>query len=184
VFRPSRKIPRIRRGQVDSSLCKRDVKMMLEAFDRCVWCDESTSTKPSTGRRYCTCPCVCAENYPPLDSSGGDPAAGAANAPRKVAMMSGDVGISHVRKHWFSSRVRLFGIAGGASVLIAVGLVSVASPASAVEATVGLGTAEAYSVLAGSTVTNTGPAPWAAISGLVQDPRSLAFRRASWSRAQ
>jgi hypothetical protein len=82
---------------------------------------------------------------------------GAAYVPRKVAMTIGDGQIIDVRKRRFSSRARLIGIAGGACLLMAVGLMSVASPASAVEATVGLGTAEAYSVLAGSTVTNTGP---------------------------
>jgi hypothetical protein len=72
-------------------------------------------------------------------------------------MTIGELEISHARKRRFTSRVRLVGVAGGASVMLAVALVSVASPASAVEATVGLGTAQAYSVLAGSTVTNTGP---------------------------
>lgn len=48
-------------------------------------------------------------------------------------------------------------IAAAGSPLLLVGVLSVASPAYAAEAPVGLGTAGTYSVLGGQTVTNTGP---------------------------
>jgi hypothetical protein len=55
-----------------------------------------------------------------------------------------------------SRKWRRLGLTAGVAALLVGGLVSLASPASAAEPAVGLGTASAYSVLAGSAVTNTG----------------------------
>jgi hypothetical protein len=58
------------------------------------------------------------------------------------------------------------GLVAAASVVAAVGLLASSSPANAAAAPIGLGTAGAYSVLGGSTVTNTGPTVLAAGLGV------------------
>jgi hypothetical protein len=49
------------------------------------------------------------------------------------------------------------GVVCSVGAMLAVGLVSIASPAHAAQAPIGLGTSSQFSVLAGSAVTNTGP---------------------------
>jgi hypothetical protein len=57
-------------------------------------------------------------------------------------------------------------LAAAAAVALLAGLATVQSPAGAAEATVGLGTTASYSVLGGTTVTNTGPSTLAGDLGV------------------
>ncbi len=63
-------------------------------------------------------------------------------------MTLGEREINPARNCRATTRIRRVSITAGVAALMALAFVSVASPASAVEATVGLGTAQAYSVLA------------------------------------
>jgi len=75
----------------------------------------------------------------------------------------------HIRTDHSHTRTRRMGIiafAATASILLVAGLVSFASPAGAAAVAVGLGTAQEYSVLAGTTVTNTGSSVLAADAGV------------------
>ena len=64
------------------------------------------------------------------------------------------------------NRTRVGWLAAATSVVLLVGLVTVPSPAGAAEPTVGLGTSGTYSVLGGTTVTNTGPSTLAGDLGV------------------
>lgn len=84
---------------------------------------------------------------------------------RAVALVS--VGMRSSFPYWgvvmgfrvasFNGRVTAAGVAFAAAVLLALGAADSASAAGSVQPAVGLGTADAYEVLAATTVTNTGP---------------------------
>jgi ferric-dicitrate binding protein FerR (iron transport regulator) len=76
--------------------------------------------------------------------------------------MDGAVKTNPVDKPHAGRRRAVAGLLAVVGTVLAVTLLSVPPQASAATATVGLGTAQSFSVLAGSTVTNTGPS---AISG-------------------